>query len=150
MNLFSQKIAFTYDENGNRSSRTKITTEQLQSKTIKFPVNEPLNLKTMENAKAAKTEELENDEIKAEEGEIITSVYPNPNKGILKIDVSNMPLNPENEMRLYDLSGMELIVKRNFESYSEIDISHLKSGIYILRIKINDKLVDWKIIKSNY
>lgn len=142
--LYGQKVEFSYDENGNRLSRT-IIVEQLKSGTVAFPVLNPKTLISTENAKTAILEE-----IRPEEGEIKTSVYPNPNKGLIKINVSNMPLNSINEMRLYDLSGTQLSIKRNFDSNSEIDISRFKDGIYILRIKINDRIFDWKVVKNHY
>lgn len=138
--LFSQKnYNFTYDANGNRLTRS-LRVNQLKSATIKFPVTDPSNLKLADDKK-----NLEN-----ETRELKTTVYPNPNKGIIKISVSNMPENHVTELRLFNLSGSELMVKRDFESYSETDISQYKDGIYILRIKINDKVFDWKIVKSNY
>ena len=166
--LFGQKVEFTYDDNGNRLSRTitvdqptvphdpppidppprnggssrTILVDQLKSNTVQFLVFNPKSLESTESMKSIVSDE-------EEKGEIITLVYPNPNKGLIKIDISNLPLESKNEMRLYDLSGIELIVKRNFDSYSEIDISQFKDGIYILRIKINDKVFDWKVIKSH-
>jgi hypothetical protein len=136
--LFSQKIEYTYDANGNRTKR-ELVVNQLKSATIKFPVTDPSNLKLADDTKT----------IEVEAGELKTTVYPNPNKGIIKINISNMPQDPVTEFRLYNLSGTELMVKRNFDSYSEIDINEYKDGVYILRIKINDKLFDWKVVKSH-
>jgi hypothetical protein len=136
--LFSQKIEYTYDANGNRTKR-ELVVNQLKSATIKFPVKDPSNLKLADNTKT----------IEPSAGELKTTVYPNPNKGLIKINVSNMPQNPVTELRLYNLSGTELMVKRNFDSYSEIDINEYKDGVYILRIRINDKLFDWKVIKNH-
>jgi YD repeat-containing protein len=133
-NLHSQTIGFDYDESGNRISRTLIT-EQLKSGKIDFPVADPKNLNPLDLIPA--------------EGQINAKLYPNPNKGLIKVDVANMPVDPVTELRLYDLSGNQLLIKRNFDSYYEIDISHLKNGIYILRIKINETLFDWKVIKGN-
>jgi hypothetical protein len=149
--LLGQSVEFTYDDNGNRLSRT-ITVELLKSGTVQFPFLNPKSLKSI-SPELAKTKESEIaksvKEGESEEGEISTLVYPNPNKGLIKIDISNMPLKSKNEMRLYNLSGTELTVKRNFDSYSEIDISQFKDGIYILRIKINESIYDWKVIKSH-
>jgi Secretion system C-terminal sorting domain len=138
IDFFGQSIEFSYDANGNRLSRTLVV-ERLKSATIQFPVTDPKSLNPVDNKVA----------LVPEEGEINAVVYPNPNKGLIKIDITNMPLNSNKELRLYDLSGAELIVKRNFESYSEMDISRFKDGIYILRIKINEKVFDWKVIKSH-
>ena len=142
--LHGQTINYTYDENGNRTSRVLVT-EQLRSNNLQFPILNPKEL-PKESMKESKKESLT--EI-ITEGELATYVYPNPNMGIIKIDITYLPLNAKTEARVYDLSGTERLVKRNFESHSEIDISQLKEGIYILRIKINDKIFDWKVIKGN-
>ena len=162
INLFSQRVEFSYDESGNRTGRT-IIVELLRPNSVIFPVLNPKTLNSTENAVAKGLEigttsqnadrkaldDSARERIKQEDGEIVTLVYPNPNKGLVKIEISNMPLNSKNEMRLYNLSGTELIVKRNFESYSEIDISRFKDGIYILRIKVNESVFDWKVIKNH-
>jgi hypothetical protein len=139
ISLFSQKdYDFTYDANGNRIKR-ELHVDKLKSATISFPVSDPSSLKL---ADKLKTTETDNNAVK-------TFIYPNPNKGLLKINVSNMPSNSTTELRIYNLSGTELMVKRNFDSYSEIDINEYKDGVYILRIMINDKLFDWKVVKSH-
>ena len=142
-NSFCQKINFTYDRNGNRLTRS-IEVTKMKS-VVSFPVSNPKSLKSTVEAKVSSesTEKLQ-----GEDQEISMVIYPNPNKGILKINISNLPLNSTNELKLYDLSGIELLSSRNFESYLEIDISGYKDGIYILRIKINEKITDWKIIKN--
>jgi hypothetical protein len=160
MRLFGQTVAFTYDDNGNRISRT-ITVRQLNSM-VKFPITDPKQLgiqrnqlarglevgSKVETADGKGQDDIMRERLKTEEGEIGFNVYPNPNKGLVKIDISNMPLNSDSEMKLYDLNGNELKVLRNFDNHSEIDITQYRDGIYILRIKINEKRVDWKIIKS--
>jgi hypothetical protein len=156
-NLFCQNVDFSYDDNGNRISRI-LTVEQLKQNTVVFPVINPKSLKILENVKGSEgteyskdseTEASTTERIRSEDGKIVILIYPNPTKGIIKIDISNMPPESNSEMRLYDLSGMELVVKRNFDSFSEIDISLFKDGIYILRIKINDRMTDWKIVKNH-
>jgi hypothetical protein len=59
-----------------------------------------------------------------------------------------MPLNSISELRLYDLSGNEIVMKKNIENHTEIDITRFIDGIYILRVKINEKTFDWKVIKN--
>ena len=158
--LFGQRVEFQYDDNGNRISRT-IIVEQFKS-TVKFPIMDPKQLVTIQNSKAksleagglTKNEEVKSQEdsirerVKTEEGEISTNVYPNPNRGLIKIDILNMPVNSINEVRLYDLNGNEIKSLKNIESYSEIDISQYMDGIYILRIKIKERIFDWKIVKT--
>ena len=131
--VFSQSIEFTYDDNGNRLTRT-IIVEQLQSQNIKFPVVNPKSLIPADSK--AQAQEINKDaifsefkdELESEDGEIATVVYPNPNKGLIKIDISNLPLNSTSETRLFDLNGNELSVIKNIESHSEIDINKYRDG----------------------
>jgi hypothetical protein len=58
-----------------------------------------------------KTQDVKSLDLKLEEGEISSSVYPNPSKGIIKVDISNMPSNATTELRLYNLSGTEILFK---------------------------------------
>jgi hypothetical protein len=140
--LYGQTYEYAYDNNGNRISRSLVV-EELQSRSVSFPVINQKDLKQLENAVKEGLQEYN-----SEEGEISTLVYPNPNKGLLKIDISNMPIESKAELRLYDLSGTEMIIKKDLENYSELNINYLKNGIYILRIKVNDKLFDFKVIKN--
>jgi|NGEPerStandDraft_6_1074524.scaffolds.fasta_scaffold12445_1 hypothetical protein len=161
MRLFGQTVAFTYDDNGNRHTRT-ITVQRLNSNETKSLLTDPKQLGTQKNqlarglevgtsvqtADAKGQDDKVLERLKTEEGEIGFNVYPNPNKGLIKIDISNMPLNSVTELRLYDLTGNEIMLKKNFESHSEIDITQFKDGIYILRVRIGDKTFDWKVIKN--
>ena len=120
-----------------------LVTEQLKSGTVNFPVLNPKGLESVESKSIESKASVE-----TEEGKINTLIYPNPTSGVLKIEILNMPLGSKTEARLYDLSGNELIVRKNLELLSEITVSHLKGGIYILRVRVNEKLFDWKVIKE--
>lgn len=162
MRLFGQTVAFTYDDNGNRVSRT-ITVRQLDSKETKSLLTDPKQLgtqknqlarglevgSTVETADAKRKDDIIRERLKTEEGEIGFNVYPNPTKGLIKMEISNMPLNSVSELRLYDLSGNQILLKKNIEKNAEIDISRYKDGIFILRVKVNEKTFDWKVIKSS-
>jgi myo-inositol-hexaphosphate 3-phosphohydrolase len=139
-----QSTRFTYDDNGNRTS--KITVEPLQH------VMSSRSLSTSDKSQALqsnKTQEMVLEETKSDNGEINPLVYPNPNKGLIRIEVPNMPSNSNCELRIYDLSGNELMIKKDFKSYNEIDISQYRDGTYILRMKINELVFNWKVIKLN-
>jgi Secretion system C-terminal sorting domain len=165
ISLLSQSVSFTYDASGNRITRTIVVQQQksihINSPSVNSKNSSVADVKgtgktvstitgeSTENSKLNDQEEAMKEKALTEAGEITTVVYPNPNKGLLKIDITNMPLNAVTEMKLYDLSGMELTSKRNFDSSSELDISQFRDGIYILRIKINEKIFDWKVIKNH-
>jgi hypothetical protein len=133
--LHGQSIKFRYDENGNRINRV-IKVNEFKAGSIKFPVTDPKDLF------------IENQETRSSDVVLATLVYPNPSKGLLKIDITNMPAEAKTETVLYDLSGAELIVNRNSGNHYEMDISLLPDGIYILRIKVNESLFNWKVVKS--
>jgi hypothetical protein len=129
------KIVFEYDENGNRTSRVLVT-EQLKSAIIDFPINDN---KKLELAKDKKDQFLDL--------ETNIKVYPNPTKGLLRIEISDLPDGASTQLQLFDYSGFELIDHRNIPPSQELDISRYKDGLFILRIIINTKVSNWKIVK---
>lgn len=70
------------------------------------------------------------------------TVYPNPTNGIINIDKADS----ETNFSFYDLTGKEMPVNRI--SDGQIDVSHLTSGIYILKILKDDQVISKKIIKQ--
>ena len=144
LNTFGQPIGFSYDSNGNRTKR-KLVVEQTSRNKISFPITDPNMIKTLTSKEAnAKAQSIQESG-----GDLNVTVYPNPNKGLLKVDLINAPNASKNELILYDLSGKVLMEKKNFDDYLELDLSSVKDGIYILRILINEQVFNWKIIKSD-
>jgi YD repeat-containing protein len=131
-----QTITYSYDDNGNRVSRTLVT-EQLKSAVINFPVNKADELAPAEDQKE-----------KLIEGETKIRIYPNPTRGIVKVEILNLPEDANSKLMLYNLSGVLLLDENNLNQFSELDISRFKDGIYILRIVINGIITNWKIIKN--
>lgn len=73
------------------------------------------------------------------------SIYPNPTKDILKINLINTI---DAEVYLYDIQGRLILNKEINKEVSTLDISHLHSGVYILNIKTDIGTVSKKIIKE--
>lgn len=73
----------------------------------------------------------------------IIAIYPNPSNGLFKISVVN-----ESEVKIYNYLG-ELVFKRNLNSgVSNMNISDLSSGIYILNVSNSNTTKSIKIIKQ--
>lgn len=72
--------------------------------------------------------------------EEIISFYPNPTTGLLNIETDKYF-----ELELYSTSGELLFKTTNKKS---IDLSNLNNGLYILQLKIDDKILTNKIIKQ--
>ncbi|RKD92653.1 T9SS type A sorting domain-containing protein [Mangrovibacterium diazotrophicum] len=120
------KIYFEYDGSGNRELRT-IT----------------LNKSATINSEKQEEEIVIEDQL---ENQAIL-IYPNPTKGILRIDIAE--LNGINMVvGIYDSNGRLLINQSLKENTSQFDLSAYPSGLYFLIIKSNDEKREWKIIKE--
>ena len=126
--LFAQsKVCYTYDKAGNRTNRTIC----LKSKEA-----------TSDSVSIAKIPITEN------MGEMLITLYPNPTKGQLTIQITNITCETEGALELYDLSGRLVIVQKTVGESTMLDISRYPLGIYLMRIRICDKVSEWRIIKE--
>jgi hypothetical protein len=119
---------FKYDENGNRTSRS-IT---LKSAAIENPASS-------------------SDQYEKAIDEVIglreTRIYPNPTKGVLRIEIG-MTAGEEANYTLHDLNGKVIIRQTTRSTGFVLNLSHLPSGIYLLHINIGNDGMGWKIIKE--
>ncbi len=70
-------------------------------------------------------------------------IYPNPSSGIITIET---PI--QGQVSIRNISGQELLMQTIFEPQTHIDISHLPSGIYIVRMMNERSVQEGKIIKE--
>ncbi len=69
-------------------------------------------------------------------------VYPNPVTDFLNIESEN----PIEKLEIYDINGKVLISESNL--INEIDVSSLKSGIYMIRFKTDETINSFTFIKQ--
>lgn len=124
-------VEFTYDDNGNRKSRMVIVLGT-KNATIR-----PDSLQAKQNIKPL------DDKVGLQE----TRIYPNPTKGMLRIDFPELT-GQQPVIRVYDPSGRLIVQKTALSSGNEIDLSSHPSGLYIMMIQIGQEKKDWKIIKE--
>ena len=124
--LAQNKVHFDYDLSGNRTDRT-IVLSQTKSATI-----------SDEN----QLEELE-DQLGTQE----IRIYPNPTKGLLKIDLPSLS-DPEMTLRVHDSQGRLLISRPAQQIGNELNLYQYPSGLYILIIQSGAEKREWKIIKE--
>lgn len=130
LSAFAQtQYEFTYDDSGNRIRREIIV---LQAKSASLLSENLLN---------------EEDEITSLFGEGEVVIYPNPTKGILRIDLPSLTANGVT-LRLFDNQGRMLQSKQAVEMGNELELSHYSSGLYILVIQSGDQKKEWKIVKE--
>ncbi len=120
---------FTYDASGNRITRAVIL---LKSASIPG-----------DSLQAKQDQKILEDQIGLQK----TRIYPNPTKGLLKIDFPSLSRS-EATISVYNSTG-KLIVRKSASSFgNEVDLSSYPSGFYVMTILIGQEKKEWKIIKE--
>ena len=57
-------------------------------------------------------------------------IFPNPASGVVKIHTNRETI----DIDLFDLSGKQLIQKMHLCADAELDVSHIKAGVYVLKV----------------
>jgi hypothetical protein len=81
-------------------------------------------------------------------GEQKITIYPNPTKGQLSVEITNMPQNTSGEIKIYNIDGNVLKYQKALGTINQLDFSIYPTGIYVLYIKVGQKESKWKIIKQ--
>jgi subtilisin-like proprotein convertase family protein len=83
---------------------------------------------------------------KDQQFETSVSVYPNPTKGLLNV---NLPDNSmETALTLYDMRGRKILSKQTSSASDSMNIEQLQDGMYVLSIENENYKVSKKIILS--
>jgi hypothetical protein len=69
------------------------------------------------------------------------SIYPNPFKTFLQINVNDSPLLQKIEFRMYDLLGVEVMNTTLTKQSNTLKAADLPSGMYFFRIISNNKTI---------
>lgn len=72
------------------------------------------------------------------------TAYPNPFKDVLTIQYEK----PVEKVEIYDLTGKTLLKSRPNSSDFQLNTSQLPSGVYVVKIESNSKVISKKIIKK--
>ena len=135
--FFSSKIArsqdmisYSYDNNGNRTTR----------------IYTPVGL-----LNGAISEDVDNKDDNKEQNDILLSkdilLHPNPTDGIIQIYITKDMEAPVT-FYVYDMNG-KLVKQAKYEGFQkEIDLSGQVNGTYFLKVKVGDQVVSSKIIKK--
>lgn len=119
------KIKYSYDSAGNRTKREIV-------------LSATRSILSEENEQVPYIEEMQSHEIK---------IYPNPTKGILNIKITGLD-KAKGFISIYNIVG-KLIEKTELSDNNQtFDLSAQPNGIYIMQIRIEDKISSWKIIKE--
>lgn len=122
-----QRIKYIYDSAGNRLTRQKEIVVQ---------------------TRGALSDEEEPSVYEEELSETKVTIYPNPTRGMLKVDISGVEKFENARISLYDLTGKLLQQWAGISQSNEIDLSERTPGMYIMQVAYNGKISSWKIIKE--
>ena len=76
------------------------------------------------------------------------TIYPNPTRGMLKVDISGVEKFENARISLYDLTGTLMQQWGSISQSNAVDISDRTPGMYIMQIVYNGNTSSWKIIKE--
>ena len=127
LDICAQRIKYTYDNAGNRLTRQKEIVVQTSG---------------------ALSDEEEPSVYEEELSETKVTIYPNPTRGMLKVDISGVEKFENARISLYDLTGKLLQQWAGISQSNEIDLSERTPGMYIMQVAYNGKISSWKIIKE--
>lgn len=118
-------IEYTYDLAGNRISRTKI------------------DLTTSCSRKG--TADTATEQISENKRMVL---FPNPVQELLNIHLLGDWKNEQSSLWLYDLAGKQILMKQNLNSQNEIPFASLPIGMYIVKVFIDNKYYEYKVVKN--
>ena len=120
-------VSYAYDNAGNRISRKVVVyTDSLRH--------------VKKSADPAPVEE--------QLGERKITVFPNPTKGSLAIDIQGGNEKDELRILIFDANGKQLFNKKVEQGTTPVNISYYPVAFYILRVQAGDKQTEFKIIKQ--
>ena len=79
---------------------------------------------------------------------VTMKIYPNPTTEKVTLEISNMERLQTGEFKLFSLTGQLLQTHPVHSETTIISLATLPKGAYILKVHINERTEDWKIIKN--
>lgn len=123
------KVSYAYDYAGNRISR----------QVVNLSTSPPHLKKQMDSIPAPVKDKL---------GDRIISIYPNPTKGALAVEISAADSKDELSIALFSSQGVLLQSLAASSGKTPVEMSAYPPGWYILRVKAGEKLTEFKIVKQ--
>jgi len=128
----AQTVSYTYDDSGNRETRTIVMGGGLKSAV----------------SQSAETDKNEEEIFQETLGEMSINIFPNPTTGKLSIRFDNRPEDVKTSITVYDLNARIICRKTNIPESSEIDLSQEPAGNYILVIRVGEIASRWQVVKQ--
>jgi len=123
INANAQTVGYNYDSSGNITSRKVIV--------LKSSSPAPDSIAALHDT------------------EVNIRIYPNPTRGLLRIEIPDYKENEILSFQVYDMNGRLLLSTKTNNADNTLDISRFSNATYILQLTRDNKNSSWKIIKTN-
>jgi hypothetical protein len=134
--LIGQTISYAYDSKGN-----------LVRKYITLKAAHATKADTLQGYEAWEREAFEE-----KIGPTILRIYPNPTHATITVEAGNIEeaLNAQVKItyQLFDIGGRVLQTSMTDTPLFTVDLSGYKSGTYLLRLNVNGKVSEWRVMKQ--
>jgi len=130
----SLTVEYEYDASGNRTSR----------KVIELPAAPS----APNMAVAQELPDAEPEYFVEKIARVTMKIYPNPATEKITLEISNWEDLQAGMFKLFSLNGQLLQEQPVHSTTTTISLAGLSKGTYILKVRINDKTEDWKVIKN--
>ena len=150
LTLFGQTpdhIEFNYDDSGNRTERNVIYLRVPEDgKALEVEGGEPpRKLSGAEGREKKSSSTVVYNELI---GEQQISIFPNPTKGKLTIEITNLEPDKPASLEVYSLTGEMVLHKNKIRNKTVVDLSKFPTGTYILKIQTSSGVQSWKVVKE--
>jgi len=126
--LQAQRVVFTYDAAGNRTTR---------------------GIERHPNQRSVPFEDVMPDPFVEQTENRVIKIYPNPTRGMLIIEISSNENNERFRAVIYNMQGG---LMQEIESFTgttlNIDLFAYPPAVYVLQLRIGDEVMEYKIIKQ--
>jgi hypothetical protein len=150
-NLPTSYFHYAYDSTGNRVRREVIVIQHSPPAPNIHNKDSLGDYVVSGNSKVTKIENLDNtpgnDKHKSLIGERKITISPNPTKGDLKIEISNLNSDSKGMITITDMSGKVISIIKNAGSLIYVDLSSAARGSYVLKIVIDGMSKEWVVMK---
>jgi len=129
---------YDYDAAGNRILRKTITVN------LAPPAPQDSIQVTSDELHVTNPEQFFVEEV----AQVEIKIYPNPTTERVTMEISAWENLQTGVFTLYSLSGQLLQEQPVYSATTTVSLANLPKGAYILKVQINNRVEDWKIIKN--
>jgi len=76
------------------------------------------------------------------------SIYPNPTRGELQVQIGGLQAVAQSAIQVYSLGGVQVFSQQGLKEHTPINLTQAPAGVYLLKIVLDGKTVEWKVLKQ--